>query len=263
MSTGTGFVGALAAAALAASSGASSFVTSDGNAVLAWQSDCVVVDFDQLPGMPTFAIGTPVAPPSQLSTQYVACAGAVFASDGGPAVTLDLEGTGQEGDAKSFPNVICGTALSNRTVVIDYARPIHVTLVNGAGQPMLAQKFGAWNDPTGSIVRLDVFDSNGDLLESTQGSQGQFIGIEHEGIASATFTVVQFQTAGGFSLDDITIGRGSVPADLDGDGVVGGGDLGIMLGAWGDCPDTCCAADLNRDGVIEGADLATLLGAWG
>ncbi|MBL9148184.1 MAG: hypothetical protein JNM94_05760 [Phycisphaerae bacterium] len=258
----TGLVGALVVGSLTSSGLASSFVSSDGNAVLAWQSDCVVVDFDQLPGMPTFAIGTPVSPASQLSTQYATCAGAIFSSGGGPAVTLDLQGTGQEGDAKSFPNVICGTALSGRTVVIDFAKPVHVAMVNGAGQPMIAEKFGAWNDPTGSIVRLDVFDVNGVLLESTQGSQGQFIGIEHEGIASATFTVVQFQTAGGFSLDDITIGRGTVPADLDGNGVVDGGDLGILLGAWGDCPETCCAADLNQDGVINGADLATVLGAW-
>jgi len=49
------------------------------------------------------------------------------------------------------------------------------------------------------------------------------------------------------------------PADLNGDGVVDGADLGILLGAWGgDGP-----ADLNDDGVVDGADLGLLLGAWG
>jgi len=51
-------------------------------------------------------------------------------------------------------------------------------------------------------------------------------------------------------------------ADLNGDGVVDGADLGTLLGAWGAC-DGDCPADLNADGVIDGADLGTLLGAWG
>lgn len=47
--------------------------------------------------------------------------------------------------------------------------------------------------------------------------------------------------------------------DINGDGVVDGADLGLLLGAWdtGD-PD----ADLNDDGVVDGADLGLLLGAW-
>ena len=50
----------------------------------------------------------------------------------------------------------------------------------------------------------------------------------------------------------------SNPADLNGDGVVNGADLAILLAAWGgDGP-----ADLNNDGVVNGADLAILLGAW-
>lgn len=55
-------------------------------------------------------------------------------------------------------------------------------------------------------------------------------------------------------------------ADLDGDGVVNGADLGTLLGAWGRCPPAAkapCAADLDGDGIVDGADLAALLGAWG
>jgi len=48
--------------------------------------------------------------------------------------------------------------------------------------------------------------------------------------------------------------------DLNGDGVVDGSDLGMLLGAWGSAGG---AADLNGDGVVDGADLGTLLGAWG
>lgn len=52
------------------------------------------------------------------------------------------------------------------------------------------------------------------------------------------------------------------PADLNGDGVVNGADLGVMLAAWGVCPAPC-ASDLNHDGVVDGADLGVLLAAWG
>jgi hypothetical protein len=51
------------------------------------------------------------------------------------------------------------------------------------------------------------------------------------------------------------------PADLSGDGSVGGIDLAMLLGAWGPCPD--CAADFNDDGSVGGFDLAILLGEWG
>lgn len=48
--------------------------------------------------------------------------------------------------------------------------------------------------------------------------------------------------------------------DLNGDHVVDGADLGILLGLWGG-PGTL--ADLNTDGVVNGDDLGTLLGFWG
>ncbi|MBQ71989.1 MAG: hypothetical protein CMJ67_03695 [Planctomycetaceae bacterium] len=48
--------------------------------------------------------------------------------------------------------------------------------------------------------------------------------------------------------------------DLNGDGTVGGADLGLFLGSWGDSP---CDADVNGDGVCNGADLGVILGAWG
>ena len=48
-------------------------------------------------------------------------------------------------------------------------------------------------------------------------------------------------------------------SDLDGDGVVDGADLTILLGAWGEASKD----DLDGDGVIDGADLTILLGCWG
>jgi len=48
------------------------------------------------------------------------------------------------------------------------------------------------------------------------------------------------------------------PADLDGDGTVGGSDLAMLLGAWG-----TPAEDLDGNGTTDAADLSILLGGWG
>ncbi|MFO0827436.1 MAG: FG-GAP-like repeat-containing protein [Phycisphaerales bacterium] len=51
-------------------------------------------------------------------------------------------------------------------------------------------------------------------------------------------------------------------ADLDGDGVVGATDLGMMLGAWGPVSANSRHIDLDNDGSIGASDLGILLGAW-
>jgi hypothetical protein len=49
-------------------------------------------------------------------------------------------------------------------------------------------------------------------------------------------------------------------ADLDGDGVVTGSDLGLLLASWGPC--RACTADLSGDGIVDGVDLGLLLAEW-
>jgi len=50
-----------------------------------------------------------------------------------------------------------------------------------------------------------------------------------------------------------------VPADLNGDGIVDGADLGLLLSAWGTAGPE---ADLDGSGVVDGADLGLVLSAW-
>jgi len=55
-------------------------------------------------------------------------------------------------------------------------------------------------------------------------------------------------------------------ADLNGDGVVGGADMTLVLGGWsppGQPCTGCCAGDLDGNGVVNAADLTLFLGAWG
>lgn len=47
--------------------------------------------------------------------------------------------------------------------------------------------------------------------------------------------------------------------DLNGDGVIDGADLGLLLAAW---DESGVAADLNKDGIVDGADLGLLLANW-
>lgn len=49
-----------------------------------------------------------------------------------------------------------------------------------------------------------------------------------------------------------------VTPDLDGNGRVDGGDLGLLLANW----ENAGCGDLNEDGIVTGADLGRLLAAW-
>jgi hypothetical protein len=78
--------------------------------------------------------------------------------------------------------------------------------------------------------------------------------VDGDGVADLLATNVNDDTVS--ILFNRSCGLGPV-ADLNGDGLVDGGDLGTLLGAWG-----TAAADITGDGTTDGADLALLLGAW-
>lgn len=74
-------------------------------------------------------------------------------------------------------------------------------------------------------------------------------------------TRFQVESDGSDRAFSITPGDWPAPcmADLNGDGIVNGIDLGVLLGSWG----STSAGDVNGDGAVNGADLGALLGAWG
>ena len=53
------------------------------------------------------------------------------------------------------------------------------------------------------------------------------------------------------------------PSDLNENGTVEAGDLGILIGFWGTDGGSSGDADINGDGVVNAGDLGSLLGAWG
>ena len=55
--------------------------------------------------------------------------------------------------------------------------------------------------------------------------------------------------------------------DIDNNGTINSGDLGLLIGAWGSCSggkngELCCA-DLDGDGLVDSGDLGILIGSWG
>lgn len=72
--------------------------------------------------------------------------------------------------------------------------------------------------------------------------------------------VVRFRgfTNGG---SDKVPGKQTCPCDYNFDGVVDGGDLGMVLAVWGPvAPGT--PQDITGDGIVNGADLGLFLGCW-
>ena len=51
--------------------------------------------------------------------------------------------------------------------------------------------------------------------------------------------------------------------DINGDGMVDSGDLGILIALWNTEPTAVPEADLNGDGTVNSADIGLLIGAWG
>lgn len=66
------------------------------------------------------------------------------------------------------------------------------------------------------------------------------------------------------TLIDLYGFSGNITGDLNGDGVVDGADLGILLNNWGRCVpiNVECLGDLDCNGVVDGADLGILLNQW-
>jgi hypothetical protein len=120
----------------------------------------------------------------------------------------------------------------------------------GPGEYFLAMATdiaGGWNDvgPNGlcqSLIEWSA-DCNGDgIVDYGQILDGTFADADGNGVPD---------------LCEICIG------DLNGDGVVGPPDLGILLAVWGTDGGDIVGADINGDGTVNASDLGPLLGDWG
>lgn len=105
---------------------------------------------------------------------------------------------------------------------------------------------------TSEMVRSTIAAGGG----ASQGATFQLTGVVGQWQAHASAAGPTLSLTGGFWGPGETA---SCPADLDGSGAVGSGDLASLLGQWG-APGP---ADIDGSGTVGSGDLASLLGAWG
>lgn len=103
---------------------------------------------------------------------------------------------------------------------------------------------------------FSIFDNSDPVLINTIvcGNTAKF-----EGQMSIDHGSVWTDKGGNCISEDCADCEPGSPADLNGDGLVNGADLGLMLSSWGPCSGDPCPADLNGDGAVGGADLGLLL----
>ncbi len=109
--------------------------------------------------------------------------------------------------------------------------------------------------PPGGGTNKQVLEAAGTLepgvyrLDVQAGSYVEGLNVPPDRLGQASFD---------FTFDVTILG------DLDGDEIIGTGDLIILLGNWGACVDcNDCPADLDGDCAVGATDLIILLGNWG
>ncbi len=105
-------------------------------------------------------------------------------------------------------------------------------------------------------IRLVRFDADGDpnAVAIFDGTAGPITSLAHDPVSGDLLAIRWNQNP-----IRIVPPAPACPADLDGDGQVAGGDLGLMLAGW----NQPGASDLNHDGTTNGSDIGLLLAAWG
>jgi hypothetical protein len=101
-----------------------------------------------------------------------------------------------------------------------------------------------------------------DIVAAYDGSGGG-VGVDLATVGLPAIRFVRIVNDAGDTTPEIDaiadVAAAGPRGDLDGDGTVGGADLGLLLAAWGGSGP----ADLDGDGVVGGGDLGLLLAAYG
>lgn len=132
------------------------------------------------------------------------------------------------------------------------------SIVGGVSWFAIGSKSSAASMLDCSIVENVAENSSGGIGISADSAAGPSIAI-------AETTVCRNFPSPNVAGDWLDNGQNTVcfcDCDINGNGIVSGADLGILLTQWGP-GNQSTLADFNRDGMVNGADLAALLSEWG
>ncbi len=76
---------------------------------------------------------------------------------------------------------------------------------------------------------------------------------------SGSVTSIRLDVALGLDVVG-TLGFIPEPADVNEDGIVNSADLGLVIGAWGQCEG--CREDISGDGFVNAIDIGLLIASW-
>ena len=110
--------------------------------------------------------------------------------------------------------------------------------------------FRVWDACSGTVLDEIAGDLSGDSFISVNTSEGSTLLLE-------AFLASDTRAEYALSIHVLP----ACAEDLDGDGEVGGGDIGFLLLSFGPCPG--CVEDLDGDGEVGGSDLSLLLLSFG
>lgn len=197
-------------------------------------------------------------------------------ASGEPLVTIDANGAGiifgfgvVGGDGATIENLVLTGSVGNAVWIYHHAPTVrNCTFTANASSSV---GIAVWAmDTEARFENCRFIDNSGAANVSIMFSGGVDEGDPGPTIENTTFCnnhgdvidIAGTWTDGGgntFADECVELCIG----DLNGDGVVDGGDLGIMLAYWGSCGKGPCPADFNGDGAVDGADLGLILSAWG
>lgn len=108
---------------------------------------------------------------------------------------------------------------------------------------------------------VNDIDQDGDVdLDDFGGFLTQYNGVDGDCDKDGTSDLTEILLgADDLDQDGIPDVCQQCPGDLDSSGGIDGGDLGILLSAWG----STGPGDLDSNGVVDGGDLGILLSGWG
>jgi FlgD Ig-like domain len=185
------WIALLAGSFVSSTATASVISTTDAGTIATFQSGRTVLNFDELT-VPAGPCYIPFVSNTYAAQGILISAGA----DGSFQTNLArLPGCGDFGPTLTPPNIIGGGTGPGSTGWRDTVRFDFPTPVDA---------IGASSDWTGSHTTLTAYKSDGTVIESVSGDQGNFMGIEDPDISYAVWNWDYDEAVVGFSLDNVT-----------------------------------------------------------